>query len=184
MGSLDYNGFTAIFHRYYRRLTAYASRYVVSQHDAEDIVQGVFVKLWQMHGAYSDVPAGRLLFTMVRNSCLDYLKHSLVINRFEKDFLDERQRENESIWDFDFFGDENPDNLYQDLHRALIKEMDKLPDKCREAFRMSRLDGLSNHEISEVMGISDAAVHKHIARAVEKLSSSLKNGWSKNGKVK
>jgi len=60
----------------------------------------------------------------------------------------------------------------------------KLPEKCREAFTMSRIDGLSNHEIAGVMGISDAAVHKHIERAVGKLSSALKNDWLKIKGVK
>ena len=54
-----------------------------------------------------------------------------------------------------------------------MREVERLPEKCREAFRMSRLEGLTNHEIAEVMGISDAAVHKHIDRAVRKLSRAL-----------
>ncbi len=176
MSALDYNGLTAIFHRYYRRLTAYAARYVASRDAAEDVVQECFVKLWQLRGIYADVPTGGLLFTMVRNACLDSLKHEMVVNRFEQLYITELSHGEESIWDLDFFGDAAPDNLRGELYKKVLKEMESLPEKCREAFRMSRIEGLSNHEIAEVMDISDAAVHKHIDRAVRKLTRAFGKG--------
>lgn len=174
MGALDYNGLSAIFYRYYRRLAAYAQRYVSTRDEAEDIVQECFVKLWQMRGIYSDVPTGALLFTMVRNACLDSLKHAMVVSRFETVYAQQQDSlDSESVWDMDFFGDAAPDDLRSDLYNKVMREVERLPEKCREAFRMSRLEGLTNHEIAEVMGISDAAVHKHIDRAVRKLSRAL-----------
>ncbi|MBR5924853.1 MAG: RNA polymerase sigma-70 factor [Bacteroidales bacterium] len=174
MGTLDYNGLTTTFHRYYRRLVAFACKYVDSPDEAEDIVQDCMARLWEQRSKYSDVSTGGLLYTMVRNSCLDYLKHRYVALRFESELLYEKNAGSDSVWDLDFFGDAGTEGLRGELERIVMKEVERLPERCRDVFRLSRFGGLSNREIAKKLEISDAAVHKHLKKAMERLSAALK----------
>jgi len=171
---LDYSGLSAIFARYYKRLVSYAKRYVLSSEEARDIVQDCFVKVWEQRGKYSDISTPALLFTMVRNACLDSLKHRCVVHNFRSDFFKSHDS-SDSLYAMDMVGSMPGDGgLYDELLRMVCREVDKLPQRCREVFELSRFEGLSNAEIARRLQISEPAVHKSIDRAIGKLSKVLK----------
>ena len=68
--------FECFFRRYYPRLVNYAARFVAGHETARDLVQDSFARLWERRRELRELDLASLLFTMVRNACLNYLKHN------------------------------------------------------------------------------------------------------------
>lgn len=139
--------FECFFRRYYPRLVNYAARFVAGHETARDLVQDSFARLWERRCELRELDLASLLFTMVRNACLNYLKHNGVVARHELEYT-ARMRGEERIYSYDFLSDAEQPCLYEELQREVQKAVDALPDRCREVFRMSRFEGLKNREIA------------------------------------
>ena len=149
----------ALFRQYYPRLRNYASRFVDTSDVAEDIVQECFVKLYEKRFTIKEVSPGALLYVMVRNSCVNYLKH--------KAFLSAARTPA-----YQAMAEISPeDNLmFEELRIEIDRVMRALPPKCQEVFYMSRFEGLNTREIAERIGTSTQNVEKHIAKALDVFS--------------
>ncbi len=158
--------FQYLFTRYYRRLLGYASRFVENSEMSEDIVQDSFVKLWEKRNMLNATSLSSLLFTMVRNNCINYLKHEALVNIHSVDWL-ENLEGNEQLYSIDFCPDVEMDLLYKELKAQIPQILEELPQRTKEIFLMSRDQGLKNKEIAEQLAISTTAVEKHIKRALE-----------------
>lgn len=170
----DERAFELLFRRYYPRLRCFATRYVGEQ-SAHDIIQESFLKLWSRRIFLYDQSAGALLFSMVRNACLDYLKHKIVVSKHECIMAadgDERL----------YYADFNADSklIYEELREDVEAAINSLSDRCREVFMMSRFEGLKNREIAEQLGISTTAVEKHISKALAALSMRVSRHYKLN----
>ncbi len=144
----------ALFKQYYPRLRNYATRFVGNIFVAEDIVQECFIKLYEKRFSLAEVSPGALLFVMVRNSYLNYMKRKVFA---------------ETGTPFYVAADITPEDdlMYEELRIEIEKVMQKLPPKCSEVFRMSRFEGLNTRKIAERTGTSTQNVEKHISRALE-----------------
>ena len=160
----DESVFDVIFKYYYSSLCAYALNYVKDDSVAEDIVQGLFVKLWMNTSLKINSSLKSYLFTTVKNVCLDYLKHEKVKQRHV-----ELTGANEGVVD------SPPMYVEQELEHILAEAIEKLPSKCQEVFKMSRYQGYSNQEIADHLGISKRTVDKHITNALSQLREELKD---------
>ena len=147
----------ALFRQYYPRLRNYASRFVGNAFVADDIVQECFVKLYERRFRVKDVSPAALLFVMVRNSCLNYVKRKALV---------------ETGNPFLVAADLTPEDdlMYEELRLEINRVMATLPPKCREVFQMSRFEGLKVREIADRTNTSTQNVEKHIARALEVFS--------------
>ena len=125
----------------------YAARFVAGHETARDLVQDSFARLWERRCELRELDLASLLFTMVRNACLNYLKHNGVVARHELEYT-ARMRGEERIYSYDFLSDAEQPCLYEELQREVQKAVDALLDRCREVFRMSRFEGLKNREIA------------------------------------
>lgn len=143
----------ALFKQYYPRLRNYAFRFLGDGAVADDIVQECFIRLYEKRFSLEEVSPGALLYVMVRNSCLNYLR---------------RRLHTEPGLPVQIPADLTPEDhlLYEDLRNEIKKAMRKLPPRCREVFYMSRFEGLSTREIADRIGSSCQNVEKHIARAL------------------
>jgi len=144
----------ALFKQYYPRLRNYATRFVGNIFVAEDIVQECFLKLYEKRFSLSEASPGALLFVMVRNSCLNFMKRKVLAETGDP---------------FHVAADLTPEDdlMYEELKIEIEKVMCKLPPKCSEVFRMSRFEGLSTKEIAGRIGTSPQNVEKHISKALE-----------------
>ena len=155
------NDFEHRFRQLYVPLGMYALRHVGSIDEAEDCVQNAFIKAWEMIEAGTDIPMFKSwMYRCVRNLCIDYL-------RSKKVSVDLTAIEEEST-------DEAIDTSERDA--AVWRALDRLPEKCREIFLMSKRDGLSNEEIAEELGLSIKTVKNQITKAYSRLRDSLGNG--------
>lgn len=168
--------FAFLFNSYYPRLHGYAARFVDDKEVVRDIVQESFLKFWEKRDLIEAVSVSSLLFAMVRNACLNYLKHIQLVEQQSLDYLNTLAgEEGLYYWDFNL----NPEYslLYRELQQQVDLVMNSLPSRCREVFEMSRFKKMKNREIAEYLHISTTAVEKHIAKALARFSTHFRDKY-------
>lgn len=88
------NAFKFLFKKYYSRLYGYALRFVSNEEIAEDILQEVFITFWGKRNVLNSISISSLLFCMVRNACLNYLKHKALVENLSINNLILRKHHN------------------------------------------------------------------------------------------
>lgn len=170
------DAFEFLFKKYYPRLQGYAIRFVGDEEGARDIIQECFLKFWEKREILSAVSVTSLLFAMVRNSCLNYLKHLSIIEKHQIEYLAKLEGE-ERLYYTDFALDAEYGLLYNELQEQIRIVINNLPERCREVFIMSRFKELKNREIADQLKISTTAVEKHIAKALTVFSKHFKDKY-------
>lgn len=167
-----------LFATYYPRLRNYASHFILDVDDIEDIIQDCFVNLWNRRAMITGISLSSMLFTMVRNGCLNFLKHKAIANGYRMEGIKEANG-SEALYNFDFLGSADEELLYHELQRQIDDALQQLPERTRQVFRLSRFEGLKNREIAEQLGISVKVVEKHITKAL----SLLRKEISRRGEI-
>jgi RNA polymerase sigma-70 factor (ECF subfamily) len=163
IGRSDKRAFDDLFRSFYPVLIRFAMRYLKDKTVSKDIVQEVFISLWQTRKRID--PARSLksyLYMMVRNRALNairdrsdvYIDHDLASNE-QSDQIDDQQMETDS--------DES------ELGYMMKKWIDQLPGRQKEALKLSRFEGLDHDEIAYVMDVSPKTVNNHIVAALRSL---------------
>lgn len=151
--------FSDLYLTYYSKLVRFAKEFVEHEEDAENITQDVFADLWVKRDFITHIEnMNAYLFRLVRNRCLDYLRHKV----FEQRYMESLQLSCEE--------DAVEDHDTEILIRAAINS---LPQRCRDIFLLSRVEGLKYREISEHLGISVNTVECQMGIALKKLRMKL-----------
>ena len=161
----DQRSFNELFDSTHPLLYRY-TYYIVNDADAAyDLLQEVYLKLWQIRGRLDpDRSLKALLYSMARNRALNYLRHSSrtrvvsLSSTFNEPVADAQQ---------------DTDMDFANLQAKMKGWIDQLPKRRREAFVLSRYDGLSHAEIAEVMGLAPKTVNNHIVLALSYLRKKL-----------
>lgn len=169
----DTRAFEQVFRKYAPRLEAFARKYTSDAREAEDMVQNVFLKLWERREWLENISLSSFLFMLTKNNCLNYLKHRQITDMVEQRISDVEIVE--QLYAFDFISDPSVQLQQKELSQTIDRIMDELPPKCKEAFRLSRLNGLKNREIASRMNITEKVVEKHITRALKRFSEGLRH---------
>jgi RNA polymerase sigma-70 factor (ECF subfamily) len=158
--------FDQIYTCYFSRLHRFAQHYVISNEDAENIVQDVFVLLWEKRDVLNvQISLTAYLFSLVKNKCVDYLRHKMISDTFKKELAFKLS----SLEEFNHaFG---PDD---DLERFIHDAVNTLPERCREIFIKSRIEGKKYREIASELNISVNTVENQMTIALKKLRIELK----------
>ena len=156
--------YSNFFRACYEHCVRFAYRYVKSKDQACDLVQEAFIKLWKNREQLD--PAKSLksyMFTIVRNLSLNHIRDHK--NKFES--IDDREISFDALI---IHQEQNTNDSYIKQTAKIIESLiTKLPDRQREAFELSRFDGLQHDEIAEVMNISARTVNNHIVSACNTL---------------
>jgi len=155
------DAYTELFDAMHPSLLRYATR-LTNEETAYDVVQNAFLSLWQMRASIDrDRSLKSLLYTLVRNEALNQRR---AMNR-------RQDRHSE------YSPPRNPlpsDNVEAEaLRTRLWNWIDDLPKRQREAFRLSRFDGLTHDEIADVMNIKSRTVTNHVTKALQTLRDRL-----------
>lgn len=132
-------------------------RYTRDEASAKDIVQDCFIKLWQKRTRINPEQSLKsYLYTMVRNNALNLIRDlsSVQVNHEMANSISEADEPKAS---------DQPDNQLEDFFATWINQ---LPDRQKEAFELSRFEGLDHEEIAEVMNVSPKTVNNHIVAAL------------------
>lgn len=158
------SAFDALVRAHYARLCSFVYRILHSETDAEDVVQGVFSRIWvrQLEFDYSDpLP---YLYRAVRNAALTHLRDRRVraqrLAAFEPP-------------DADPVPGAAAGMEQSELAGAFRRAVAGLPPRCRTIYTMNREQGLTYAEIARVLGISVKTVETQMGRALRTLRTSL-----------
>ncbi len=157
----DDMAYTEIYQRYHSLLYIYANKKLHNRQESEDIVQEVLITFWNKRFEFNlERSLASYLFTAVRNRALDLFAHKKVESKYVislQGFIDDAGTS------ADFLVREN------DLKVMIEKEIDALPPRMREVFRLSRRNLLTHKEIAVVMDISEQTVTTQIKKALREL---------------
>lgn len=171
----DEKAFEMLFAVFFARLNDFAAKVIKDDVISQDMVQEVFVKLWEKRDAIASNNIGALLFRMVRNRCIDYIKQMRVLNNRMNEF--DGSSRYEELYRIDFAGNDPYVLIEKELQLEIEKTLSELPERCREVFILSRLKGLKNREISEKLQISIKNVERHIHRALNHFRKTCAAGF-------
>jgi len=163
----DENALRVIYDRFYDRVFYLAMQFLKSPESAEEIVQDVFLKLWEKrHEIDESRPVEAWLYTVTRNR---------VINQFRKVAREQACLKVKDVLpetcDFDKTADKKI--LDREVDILLDQALRQLPEKQREVYRLARLEGYSRNEIAAHLQISALTVKTHMARALISVRSYL-----------
>lgn len=161
----DQKALELLFTIYFPRLNDFARKVVKDDVISQDIVQEVFVKIWEKKHQIEIINLDAFLFRLVRNRCIDYIKHLKVENnRMQEIHILSKYEE---LYRIDFIGDEPYILIEKELKQKIEKTIESLPERCREVFILSRMNGLKNKEIAEKLQINIKNVERHLSRAMQ-----------------
>ena len=162
--------FSDLYLIYYPKLVRFAKEFVMLEEDAENITQDVFADLWEKRESMDHIEnINAYLFRLVRNRCLDYLKHKVFEQKYvenvQASFEVELNLKMQSLDRFDVL------DIYEgnEMEKLVREAINSLPKKCRAIFLLSRMEGLKYREISERLGISVNTVECQMGIALKKL---------------
>ena len=151
-------------------LLVFARRFV-PEDVAGDIVQDVFLRLWQGSRAFLTIPKGpgrqAYLFRSVRNACKDWLKHQIAISNHSNEtfyLLKIDEAEHDAL---------RPTMDFEQMLASVESHVDQLPARCREIFLMHYRQRRPSSEIADYYGISKRTVEAQLYKALQTLRKSL-----------
>lgn len=159
-GNAEIASFKEIFEEYYSPLYNYAASILNDRELAEDVVQQLFIQLWEKQALEHVEHPQAYLLRSTKFKCIDYLRSNQI-----KPLSVELVPESELIQHE--FHDED---IIPMLHFFAAS----LPPKTREVFLLSRVEGYSNQEIADQLEVSIKTVENQMTRALKKLREILK----------
>lgn len=159
----DRKSISYLFDTYYERLYLFAEKFIYDTDKAHDIVQEVFVRIWENSQKLEiNTSLSHYLFAAVRNGCLDYLRALRIEDRHNQKYL-EAHIDSYTV-----------DVIEDDEMLEKIKGMlNTLPPQCREIFELRLINGYKYKEIAQKLNISESVVKVQIHRAFGKLKDSF-----------
>ncbi len=162
----DREAFRELFNRYWRKVHAMAYARVRSKEVTEEIVQDLFIALWDKRSSQSIQNLPAYLFQAVKFKALNYIESRLVHEKYwnyYRNFIPQKEESTQSIVEFD------------DLMEALEQGLETLPEKSKKVFRLHRLEGWSVPQIASSLNLSEKAIEYHLTQSVKKMRVHLKN---------
>ena len=161
----DTVAFESIFHLYHKRVYAFALGLLKSSFDAEEIVQNVFLALWnQRHKLNISDSFTSYIFAIARHQIYESIRLKINKEAFTEYYL-------ENNVEYSFITEEEV--TYNELESKIQKCIALLPERRREIFRLSRFEKLSYREIAEKLDISENTVDTQIRHALNSLRIQL-----------
>lgn len=158
--------FEQIFKRYWQPLYRSARTKLLSHEEAEEVIQAIFSTLWEKRESLLISNLTYYLNTALRNRILNIIRDRIPQEKYwnyYKQFIPVQ----ENITDQAVALDE--------LHDAVEEAVSHLPEKSREVFKLSRLEGRSNAEIANLLKVSEKAIEYHLTKSLKELRLHLKD---------
>ncbi len=162
----DEKAFNSLFYHYHARVYNLSRRFLPDKEDAEEIVQIVFIALWENRQQIDEEqPLAGYILSIARHWIYNSLKKSVYRQRY----IDYLLGQNNS---FNFKTEDVV--LYNELNMVFNKLISNLPPKRSEIFKLSRIDGLSYREIADQLSISESTVNTQITKALDFIRKNIK----------
>ncbi len=161
----DIEAFEKVFFSFANRLYYFALRYLRNEQDAEEIVQDVFVKIWENKENLNEhLSFSGYLFTIARNTIFNQNRKKVNEQAYQdyvRSFLDKTSSKTED------------DLIYSDIQKIVDKVIEEMPPQRQLIYKMSRENGLSYREIAQKLNLSERTIEAHIRLALKSLTQVL-----------
>jgi RNA polymerase sigma-70 factor (ECF subfamily) len=160
------SAFEMIFRSYYQPLCRYAYSFLEDKEEAEEVVQSAFITIWEKRKSLDiQTSLKSYLYRMVRNACLNVIKHEKIKQQHVTHELTVADTSNESV----------TQKVYAtELELKISEAMKTLPEQCRLVFQLSRFEELKYQEIADQLQISVKTVENHMGKALKLMREQLK----------
>lgn len=157
--------FELLFKAHYHALHAYAYTMLKDEMMAEEVVQNLFLKLWERKQQLYEQPAVKAyLYKCVYHDCLNHIRHQKVQMRYAAHTVNHHQSLAEEA---------SATAELSELQRQIDRALNDLPQQCRTVFQMSRFEDLKYREIAAQLNISVKTVENQMGKALKILRSKL-----------
>lgn len=159
--------FEGLYEKYADRIYHFTLSYLKNGPDAEELVQEVFLKIWEKRETLDQTKNIKaFVFKVAINTIYDVIRRRNIENAF-KDFAAlNYETESNSTWHT---------VIYEEMQAKMNRLVKQFPDQRRKIFRLSKEEGLSNEEIAVKLNLSKRTVENQLYRAVSILKEQFKN---------
>lgn len=160
------SAFEMIFKAYYQPLCRYAHSFLEDKEEAEEVVQSAFITVWEKRKTIDiQTSLKSYLYRMVRNACLNVIKHEKVKKQHVSHELAFTEASYDSV----------SQKVYAtELETKITESIKALPEQCRLVFQLSRFEELKYQEIADQLQISVKTVENHMGKALKIMREQLK----------
>ena len=161
--------FYNLYERYSKRLFGFVLKYLKQKSDAEEIVQEVFIKIWENRASidiYSSFES--FLFTIAYNKTISLFRQRTTENKYLEHLKSIQQVDEEPVIIDEIY--------YTELKDKIQSLLDELSPRQKEIFQLSREQGLTHQEIAAKLNISVNTVKKHMVNSLAFLRLNIGNG--------
>ena len=158
--------FCQLFELYWEPMFVTAKSYLLNDDLAKDIVQNIWVKLWTERERLEIVNFEPYVLRAVKNNCFKYLRDNK-FSPYQLEIIESLQLVSKSKV-------ENQHNLCK-TQFVIEKSLHQLSPRCRQIFKLSRIDEYSNEEIAKHLGISKRSVENQVSKALKYIRHNLAN---------
>lgn len=158
--------FETLFKAHFKALHAYASAMLQNDEMAEEIVQNMFMKLWEKRSRVEiQTSVKAFLYKCVHNDVLNYIKHQKIKTKY-RDF---------TAYSMNHHAESKASDRLElnELEGRLGDALNVLPQQCRTIFQMSRFEELKYREIADELGLSIKTVENQMGKALKILRLKL-----------
>jgi len=165
------SAFEEIYRRYWYKLFGMAYHQTGVREEAEELVQEVFLTVWNRRSEVVIRHLDLYLTIAIKNQVYDYIKSKISYRKYQEYLIFQEIRQHNGT-------DEIVNFL--ELANAIEKALSRLPEKSAEVFRRSRFENQSVKEIARELNLSEKAVEYHITKSLKFLRSNLSMFQSQN----
>lgn len=162
----DERAFAELFRRYWKSVHTVVYGRIRSLDIAQEIVQNLFISIWEKRASISINHLPSYLHTAAKNRVINHIESQLIQKKhwdYYKQFIPDHDHTTEHAVE------------WSELMRAVENGMSRLPEKSRRIFRLHRFDGLSITEIAGSLKVSEKAIQYHITKSIKQLKLHLKD---------
>lgn len=160
------NAFSELFRRYWRKGYRMAYTRVRSKEATEEIVQDLFVTLWDKRASLAINNMSSYLYISVKHKVLNFIDSQLVHQKYQiyhKTFIQQQEDATERTV------------VFNELMGAIKEGLECLPEKSKEVFRLNRLEGRTISETADLLKLSRKAAQYHLTRSLKEMRLHLKD---------
>lgn len=166
----DYAAFEELHRRYYKPLFALAAKKIGDQDEAYDLMQDMFIELWDKRTTFSiSNPLNNYLKNRLWFKLSGYFRTRGLKEKHFKNFAEFLQQQQDTAPYFDEMEVREMDLQYEAVMEVINRTIEEMPDKMREVFIMSRSNEYTIAEIAEKLDVSPKTVKNQINTALNRI---------------
>lgn len=162
----DRSSFTIIYKKYWYKLFLIANKRLNDREISEELVQEIFVQLWEKRGTLTIICLEKYLARAMKYAVIDHIRSQIIKNNYfnyYRTFIDQNESDTENLI------------AINDLTTFLEKGLKSLPEKSQEIFRLSRMESWPVTKIATHLQLSEKGVEYHITKSLKTLRLYLKD---------